>query len=169
MQTTSSNRERTLIGGLSIWVPSERQTDEITSAEITYITNITQQYFTQNIAERLPNRLNPGLVYGVYHDYENDHMGAYRYTIGESIQPDTVMPEGIESLTIAAGSYASINGLLGEQYSGLTAMWQAFWRGEITFKHEVAYQYLFQTMATPPTNDTEVSIFFDQKVVKETR
>jgi len=36
---------------------------------------IVKQYFHQNIAARISNRLHPGTTYCIYTEYESDHQG----------------------------------------------------------------------------------------------
>ena len=53
--------------------------------EIGKILPCIQQYFHNLLAEKIPNRKNPGTTFCVYTDYESDFTGDYTYFIGEEV------------------------------------------------------------------------------------
>lgn len=67
---------------------------------------IVQTFFHQQLMEKIPNRTKPGTTLCCYTDYESDHTGDYTYFIGEEVDSLETVPEGFETLTIPAQTYA---------------------------------------------------------------
>ena len=69
------------------------------------IANTVQKYFTNNLAEQIPNRAKPGTTYCVYTEFESDFSGDYTYFVGEAVSSFENLPEGFLKLTIPAQNY----------------------------------------------------------------
>ncbi len=66
---------------------------------------LVQQYFHQQLFNKIPNRKNPGTTLCVYTDYESDHTGDYTYYIGEAVTSFDHLPKDLETLTIPTQNY----------------------------------------------------------------
>ena len=64
------------------------------------------RYFGDDLAASIPNRVQPGVTYCVYTDFESDEQGEYSYVVGEAVSAIDEVPEGFVPLTIAASDYA---------------------------------------------------------------
>lgn len=78
-----NNYTETLLGNLIIVGISVRTTTQDGKA-MTDIGNLFNQFFSQNIIEKIENKLSND-VYCVYTDYESDYMGEYTVYIGCSV------------------------------------------------------------------------------------
>lgn len=64
-----------------------------------------QQYFHEQLFEKIGHRKNPGRTFCVYTEYESDHTGDYTYFIGEEVDSFNSVPEGLSILVIAPQRY----------------------------------------------------------------
>ena len=75
-----------------------------------------QRYFTDQLFNKIPNRVKPGTTFCVYTGYDdsaikendNSYMGAYTYFVGEHVScVDGInLPDELTVLTIPAQTYA---------------------------------------------------------------
>lgn len=96
MQKTLSKQEEIKLIGLKV------RTNNTTEANWMHgkIFPLVQQYFSQQLANKIPNRKQPGTTLCVYTEYESDHTGNYTYYIGEIVTSLNNIPEGLHPLTI---------------------------------------------------------------------
>lgn len=65
-----------------------------------------QRYWQEGIAEKIPNRANPGRLFAVYTEYESDHTGAYTYFLGEEVtEVGERVPEGLATMDLPVSKY----------------------------------------------------------------
>jgi predicted transcriptional regulator YdeE len=87
-----------------------------------------QNYFHNGLYDKIPNRKTPGKAYCVYTEYETDHTGAYTYFIGEEVDADSDVPEGLSTITIPAQSYAKFTTAPGPMPSVCINAWMDIWK-----------------------------------------
>jgi len=92
------------------------------------ISSTVQHYFHHALANKIPNRKNPGITFCVYTDYESDHTGDYTYFIGEEINALTDLPTEFVTLTIQPQSYAKFTTEQGAMPAVLINAWQKIWQ-----------------------------------------
>src|SRR6185295_10491951 len=66
---------------------------------------VVKQYFHQNVAANIPNRIHPGTTFCIYTDYESDHHDDYTYFIGEEVASFEGVPDDLETLVIPPQKY----------------------------------------------------------------
>lgn len=65
-----------------------------------------QRYWQEGIADKIPNRANPGRLFSVYTEYESDHTGAYTYFLGEEVTHiDEPLPDGLCAMELPLSNY----------------------------------------------------------------
>src|SRR5580658_302797 len=63
-------------------------------------------YFqSQNIANQIPDRKNPGVILSAFAEYDSDEHGDYTYFIGEEVNSFENIPANLKKLTIPAARY----------------------------------------------------------------
>ncbi len=62
------------------------------------------KFHQSGLAEKLP-ALTSKSIFAVYSDYENQHFGRYRLTIGYAVENTESIPEGCEVVEVVAGHY----------------------------------------------------------------
>lgn len=87
-----------------------------------------QQYFHQQLAEKMTQRKNPGITYCVYTEYESDFTGDYTYFIGEEVTSFANLPKIFTELTIAPQTYAKYTSDAGPMPLVCINMWQKIWQ-----------------------------------------
>ncbi len=65
-----------------------------------------QRFFDENVSRRTPGAV-PGLIAGVYFNYENGSDGAYDVLLGPVVTRTDLMPDGLRLVSVPAGEYLS--------------------------------------------------------------
>lgn len=68
------------------------------------------KFFSENLHEKIPNRVDPKIFYGVYTRYESDLSGAYSLIVGNEVSHAGNIPEGMVAHSIPAGNYLVFEG-----------------------------------------------------------
>lgn len=87
-----------------------------------------QKYFHGSLADNISARAKPGTTFCAYTDYESDYNGDYTYFIGEEVASFDSVPEGFETLTIPAQSYAKFTTEPAPMPDVIVNAWQAVWK-----------------------------------------
>ena len=91
--------------------------------------NLWQEFEKGKYAEIIPNKLTDEIL-AVYHQYEGDHTKPFSYFIGCKVKAGTEVPPGLETLTIAKGTYQKINAK-GKMPDCVINAWKDVWVSEI--------------------------------------
>lgn len=89
---------------------------------------IVKQYFHQNVAASIPNRIHPGTTYCIYTDYESNHQGDYTYFIGEEVESFDDVPDDLETLIIPPQNYTKFTNGPGFMPDVVRKPWQQIWQ-----------------------------------------
>ncbi len=92
------------------------------------ISPCVQQYFHQQLFEKISNRKKPGTTYCVYTEYKSDYTGAYTYFIGEEVSSLENIHADLETLTIPPQSYTKFTTEPGSMPKVLIDAWQTIWK-----------------------------------------
>jgi predicted transcriptional regulator YdeE len=87
-----------------------------------------QQYFHQNIAVNIPNRIHPGTTFCIYTDYESDCNGEYTYFIGEEVDSFEGIPSDLETLVIPVQKYVKFTNGPGSMPEVVQKPWYQIWQ-----------------------------------------
>ncbi len=89
---------------------------------------LVKKYFHEALAEEISNRKNPGTTFCAYTDYASDEHGDYTYFIGEEVTAfDESLPEGFQTLTIPAQTYAKFTTKPDPMPDVLLKVWNTVW------------------------------------------
>jgi predicted transcriptional regulator YdeE len=69
------------------------------------IPGLWKRFFEDGLEEKIPHRMHPGSLLGVYTDYESDHTGAYSLIVSAEVSSLDSVPVGMIGLTIPASKY----------------------------------------------------------------
>jgi predicted transcriptional regulator YdeE len=124
--------------------------------ETAKIGGLMGQYFSQNIAAKIPNRTNPGITLSVYTEYDSNEQGDYSYFLGEEVSSFDSTPEELNNLTIPAARYQKFTTPEGQMPEVVINAWQQIWKmTSADFGGDRAYQAdfeLYDQRACDPTN-----------------
>ncbi|MFN7039304.1 MAG: GyrI-like domain-containing protein [Alphaproteobacteria bacterium] len=103
------------------------------SLEIDFLTAkisnlIAKEYYGAAIPEKILNRINPGLSFGAYSEYESDHTGEYDYFIGEEVSSFGNISNALSTLVIHPGSYLKFTSNNGEIPHIIIDSWNKIWK-----------------------------------------
>jgi predicted transcriptional regulator YdeE len=104
-----------------------RNADEF-NPETAKILSTVQNYFHNGLYDKIQSRKTPGKTYCVYTEYETDQTGAYTYFIGEEVDADSDVPEGLSTITIPAQSYAKFTTESGQMPTVCINAWMDIWK-----------------------------------------
>ncbi|STQ91185.1 GyrI-like domain-containing protein [Iodobacter fluviatilis] len=86
------------------------------------IARLWQQFFSENLVEKIPDRLENSPVYGVYSGFESDANGFYDLTAGVSVHQSS----DFTPVTIQPGSYLVFEGV-GPMPGAVIQAWGQVW------------------------------------------
>ena len=95
--------------------------------ETSNIGPLVNRYMAENVAARIPNRKNPGIVLIGYANYASDEYGEYDFYYGEEVSNDATIPEGLALLSIPAGKYLQLTPAAGKVPGIYINTWQDIW------------------------------------------
>jgi predicted transcriptional regulator YdeE len=86
-----------------------------------------QRFYESALADRIPNRTDGAVLYGVYTDYESDYRGAYSHLIACEVSNDGRALPAMTTLTIPRSKYLVFTGN-GELPGVVIQTWGAVWQ-----------------------------------------
>lgn len=113
--------------GISVRTSNQRE-----ASNEALIPGLWQQFYEEQVMNRIPNSLNPGVTYGVYTDYENGASGMYSILLGCQASSTDPVPEGMTACTIPASKYAVFTTERGDISQVVPRLWQEIWEWDRT-------------------------------------
>jgi predicted transcriptional regulator YdeE len=86
-----------------------------------------QRFYESALADRIPNRADTAVLYGVYTGYESDYRGAYSHLIACEVNAGGEAPPAMTTLTIPGSQYLVFTGN-GELPGVVIQTWGAVWQ-----------------------------------------
>lgn len=119
MKKEASKQEEIKLVGLKVRTNNKNELGSLEGK----IFPCVQQYFHQQLFNKIPNRKNPGTTLCVYTEYESDHKGDYTYFIGEAVDSFDGVPEDLQTLIIPTQNYIKFTTEPGAMPGVLTEAW----------------------------------------------
>ena len=131
------------------------------------IANLAGYYWGNQIGNKIQNRIQPGITYSVYTNFESDENGDYTYFVGEAVNSTEGQDfDTFESLIIPASNYTQFTTQSGKMPDIIISAWQEIWSmGKSDFNGERSYIADFEVYdekASDP-NNAVVDIFIGIK------
>lgn len=121
--------------------------------------NLWQKFTTGGYAEKIPEKLSEEL-FAVYHEYEGDHTKPFSYFIGCRVPAGTAPPEGMDSLTIPAGSYLKLTAK-GKMPDCIANTWKEIWNSDIPRAYRADFEIYDER--SHDWSDAEVDVYLSVK------
>ncbi|CAN5368713.1 hypothetical protein BH23BAC1_BH23BAC1_31490 [soil metagenome] len=118
--------------------------------------NLWQKFEQENIANNIPDKLTEEVV-AVYHQYEGDYTKPFSYFIGCKVKPGTVVPQGMDHLTIPSGTYHKIIAQ-GTMPECIAEGWKEIWNSEIPRAYNADFEVYDHR--SKDWKNAEVDIYF---------
>ncbi|MGG1659804.1 GyrI-like domain-containing protein [Brevibacillus sp. NRS-1366] len=110
------------IAGLQI-----RTTNEAEFGPNAKIGALWQRYYTEGYPSSTPQQTDPGVVYGIYSEYEIDETGAYSLLVGVEVEKEASIPAELTVTTVPAATYAVFTTRVGPLVEVVTEAWAKIW------------------------------------------
>jgi predicted transcriptional regulator YdeE len=91
------------------------------------IAKLWERFMSERIMEKIPNAVTPGLVIGLYTDYESDDDGEYTVLLGTQVKTAERLPDGLESREVKPATYAVIPSDTGKIPTIVIGAWKKVW------------------------------------------
>jgi predicted transcriptional regulator YdeE len=92
------------------------------------IGELAGRFWSQNIANQIPNRKNPGVTVSVYTEYDSNEHDDYTYFIGEEVDSFETVPPELQKLMIPAAKYQKFTTPSGRMPEVVINAWQQIWK-----------------------------------------
>ena len=87
------------------------------------------KYWGEQIANQFKNRVQAGVTYSVYTEFESDEHGEYTYFIGEAVESlENQDLSKFKSIIIPAGTYQKFTTESGKMPEVVITAWQKIWK-----------------------------------------
>ncbi len=103
-----------------------RTTNEKELAGKGIIGQLWQQFFTQSILSKIPNKIDNDIIV-CYYNYESDHKSEYSYLIGARVSTTETIPTDMVALCVPSGKYAIFTTNKGALVPESVKTWQHIW------------------------------------------
>lgn len=98
------------------------------------------RFFSERIADGVPNRLNKNAIFGVYSEYASDDTDFYTVTAGVKVDSKELLPE-LKDVNVETGEYLVFEGQ-GEMPQAVIQTWKTVWG---YFSHNPEYKRRYRT------------------------
>lgn len=99
------------------------------SPETSKIGPLFGTYLEEQVSEAFQARVNPGVTFAVYTDFETDETGEYTYFVGEEVSTlDGQDIENFATLTIPKSEYQKFTTKTGQFPDVLIDAWETIWK-----------------------------------------
>ena len=134
--------------------------------DVAKIATLAGTYWSNGLAEKIPNRSNLNVTFSVYTDFDSDETGEYTYLLGEEVNSIEEVPEGFTSHVIPAGHFQRFTTAAGKMPNIVIDAWKNIWQmtpQEIGGQRQYHSDYeLYDQRAADP-NRTILDIFIGVK------
>jgi predicted transcriptional regulator YdeE len=137
------------IAGISVRTTNSSEFDEETAK----IPTLWHQFFSTNIAEKIPKSIPNAPIYGVYSNYDSDSSGNYTVTAGMITHCELPMSK-FNTVTIQKGNYLVFYGK-GTMPQTVIQTWQRVWA---YFESKIEYHRSYLTDFEAYNGADEVTI-----------
>lgn len=112
---------------------------------------IWQKFMELNLVEKLGDSVvNPGVIYGVYFDYEKDYTKPYSFIAGVEVKAGSELPANLSMIEIPATEYNVFETIDGDLHERVGEAWNRVWNSDIkrSYKYDLEI-YDYRTGAEP--------------------
>lgn len=97
-----------------------------------------QKFESENYYKKIPGKISDEIM-AVYHSYEGDHTKPFSYFIGCIVRRGTVVPDGLDSLSIQQGIYKKITAS-GKMPDCIAKAWQEIWSSDLPRSYQTDFE-----------------------------
>ncbi len=138
MNTTTTQQENDfIVVGITL------RTTNKEAFETGTIQKLWQQFFTQQIFDTIPNKINNDII-ALYYDFESDKDGQYTLLLGTKVSSIDLIPTGLSAQHVPAENRKIFTSEQGPIIDVVIKLWQNIWNLEDQKKLHRAYQFDYE-------------------------
>src|ERR1043165_2747761 len=122
MDTTVVHFDKFRIVGIAERTTNAAETNSATAR----IPGLWKRFYQEGVLEKIPNRLDPEVIYEAYFDYESDRDGEYSVMIGAEVPADAEVPPSMTSVWLPRSRYMAFDAT-GEMPHAVQNAWSRVW------------------------------------------
>jgi predicted transcriptional regulator YdeE len=120
--------ERTSLGELKLVGIAVRTTNDAEmNPDTAKIPANWQRFWQEDLSAKIPNAVEPNIVYGSYSDYESDYTGEFIQVVGVQVSSLDEIPDGMVAVNIPTQDYL-VFPARGEMPQIIGETWGAIWQ-----------------------------------------
>lgn len=144
----------------------KRRTSNADGRSVTDIPACWQDFLSQNVAAKIPNRAKTPAFFAVYSDYESDWTGEYSFMIGSEVTKADSIPEGLAITRIPAQTYALFKAA-GPMPDALLAVWMSVWGTNLPRAYTCDFEWYDSRFTRPENKEIDVYVAINEEELKK--
>ncbi|KZL89931.1 effector binding domain-containing protein [Clostridium magnum] len=124
------------------------------------ILELWQQFKSQKLGDKIPNKVEANSILGIYTDYENNEKGSYSFIVGFQVSSIEFIPEGMVSKVIPASKYYVVTAK-GKMPQKIGEAWAHIWNSGISRTYKGDFELYDERYND--TENAEVDIYVSIK------
>ncbi|HZK31074.1 MAG TPA: GyrI-like domain-containing protein [Methanoregula sp.] len=138
----------------------QRRTSNADGRSVKDIPACWQDFFSLNMASKIPDRARTPAMFAVYSDYERDWTGEYSYLIGSEVTRADRIPDGLAVVRIPAQTYAVFTAA-GHMPDAVLGVWASVWGTKLPRAYTFDFELYDARLTRPDKKEAEVYIAID--------
>jgi predicted transcriptional regulator YdeE len=140
----------------------QRRTSNADGRSVKDIPACWQDFFSLNMASKIPHRARTPAMFAVYSDYERDWTGQYSYLIGSEVTKADRIPDGLAVVRIPAQTYAVFTAA-GQMPDAVLGVWASVWGTKLPRAYTFDFELYDARFTRPDKKEAEVYIAIDDE------
>lgn len=143
----------------------QRRTSNADGRSIKDIPACWQDFFSRNMASKIPHRAKTPAMFAVYSDYESDWTGEYHYLIGSEVTKADTIPTGLAVVRIPAQTYVVFTAA-GPMPDAILLIWASIWGTKLPRAYTCDFEQYDARFTRPENKEADVCIAVHEEQLK---
>jgi predicted transcriptional regulator YdeE len=144
----------------------QRRTSNADGRSIKDIPACWQDFLSQKMAAKIPNRAKTAAMFAVYSDYESDWTGEYAYLIGSEVTKVDQIPKGMAVVRIPAQTYAVFTAA-GPMPDAILGVWTSIWGTNLPRTYTCDFEQYDARFVRPENKEIDVCVAVNEEQMEK--
>ncbi len=144
----------------------KRRTSNADGRSVADIPACWQDFLSQQVAAKIPNRAKTPAFFSVYSEYESDWTGEYSFMIGSEVTKADKIPEGLAITRIPAQTYAVFKAA-GPMPDALLAVWMSIWGTNLPRTYTCDFEWYDARFTRPENKEIDVYVAINEEELEK--
>ena len=144
----------------------KRRTSNADGRSVADIPACWQDFLSQSVAAKIPNRAKTPAFFAVYSEYESDWTGEYSFMIGSEVTKADTIPEGLAVTRIPAQTYAVFNAA-GPMPDALLGVWMSIWGTNLPRTYTCDFEWYDARFTRPEKKEIDVYVAINEEKLEK--